>query len=310
MSAANQNAATIFWAEKALGMPYVPPGSGALARQFRVGTVVCAFMVVTLSVLLTAGMLSYLQVDPVTPIVTLDARPLMPASNFITAASLPPAAPVQTIETPAGRVTITPKTIQPAPKPLTPFITASSVNTPAANVAPAPKPVPQNPPAPIQQVAVTPPAGPAPVGANLVTVPQKPVVKPAPKIVRVAKAKSAPPLFSKSEATAMGNIAAPAATTATHPANDHPLAEKPRVEPATAPARPMSAAPHVDKPVDIAPGERLGIRAISPDGSSVTLTNGAHVKVGGAMPNGELLIGADPAKNRLETDRRVMVITP
>lgn len=62
------------------------------------------------------------------------------------------------------------------------------------------------------------------------------------------------------------------------------------------------------KPVDIASGEKLGIQAILSDG--IVLLTGRKVKTGFPLPNGELLVGTDPAKGMAETDRRVLVVTP
>lgn len=62
------------------------------------------------------------------------------------------------------------------------------------------------------------------------------------------------------------------------------------------------------KPTDIASGEKLGIREILPDG--IVMQNGRRVKNGAALPNGEILMGTDIAKGMVETDRRLLVLTP
>jgi hypothetical protein len=62
------------------------------------------------------------------------------------------------------------------------------------------------------------------------------------------------------------------------------------------------------KPTDIASGEKLGIREILPDG--IVMQNGRRVKNGAALPNGEILMGTDTAKGMVETDRRLLVLTP
>jgi len=62
------------------------------------------------------------------------------------------------------------------------------------------------------------------------------------------------------------------------------------------------------KPADIASGEKLGIREILPDG--IVMQNGRKVKNGSALPNGEVLMGTDASKGMVETDRRVLVLTP
>jgi hypothetical protein len=62
------------------------------------------------------------------------------------------------------------------------------------------------------------------------------------------------------------------------------------------------------KPVDIAPGEKLGVQAILVDG--IVLLNGRKIKTGSALPNGEMLVSTDPSKGMAETDRRVLVVTP
>lgn len=62
------------------------------------------------------------------------------------------------------------------------------------------------------------------------------------------------------------------------------------------------------KPTDIANGEKLGIREVLPDG--IVMQNGRRVKNGASLPNGEILMGTDAAKGMVETDRRVLVLTP
>ena len=62
------------------------------------------------------------------------------------------------------------------------------------------------------------------------------------------------------------------------------------------------------KPTDIASGEKLGIREVLPDG--IVMQNGRRIKNGSALPNGEMLMGTDATKGMVETDRRVLVLTP
>ena len=62
------------------------------------------------------------------------------------------------------------------------------------------------------------------------------------------------------------------------------------------------------KPVDIAPGEKLGIQAILVDG--IVSLNGRKIRTGAPLPNGEILVGTDPSKGMVETDRRVLIVTP
>lgn len=63
-----------------------------------------------------------------------------------------------------------------------------------------------------------------------------------------------------------------------------------------------------DKPVDIAPAEKLGISQIQSD--SLTLKNGSKVNLGGRLPNGEIVKHIDPTKGMVETDRRVLMVLP
>jgi hypothetical protein len=62
------------------------------------------------------------------------------------------------------------------------------------------------------------------------------------------------------------------------------------------------------KPTDIASGEKLGIREVLPDG--IVMQNGRRIKNGSSLPNGEMLMGTDATKGMVETDRRVLVLTP
>lgn len=62
------------------------------------------------------------------------------------------------------------------------------------------------------------------------------------------------------------------------------------------------------KPTDIASGEKLGIREVLPDG--IVMQNGRRIKNGSSLPNGEILMGTDAIKGMVETDRRVLVLTP
>jgi len=62
------------------------------------------------------------------------------------------------------------------------------------------------------------------------------------------------------------------------------------------------------KPTDIASGEKLGIREVLPDG--IVMQNGRRIRNGSSLPNGEMLMGTDATKGMVETDRRVLVLTP
>lgn len=72
-------------------------------------------------------------------------------------------------------------------------------------------------------------------------------------------------------------------------------------------AVPKAAAARPNKPVDIAPPEKLGVREVRAD--HVVLTNGARVRVGARLPNGEVLMGTDVARGMAETDRRFLMIS-
>ncbi|MFJ1470222.1 hypothetical protein [Massilia orientalis] len=90
-------------------------------------------------------------------------------------------------------------------------------------------------------------------------------------------------------------------------------------QPAKPPDASPSAKPEADtriglskaaesKPTDIASGEKLGIREVLPDG--IIMQNGRRIKNGSSLPNGEILMGTDATKGMVETDRRVLVLTP
>lgn len=89
------------------------------------------------------------------------------------------------------------------------------------------------------------------------------------------------------------------------PARAADAATTPKLEPDTRIGLSKAAE---SKPTDIASGEKLGIREILPDG--IVMQNGRRVKNGAALPNGEILMGTDTAKGMVETDRRLLVLTP
>jgi hypothetical protein len=62
----------------------------------------------------------------------------------------------------------------------------------------------------------------------------------------------------------------------------------------------------VNKPVDMAPQEKFGIKEYSAE--SITLVNGAKIKVTSKLPNGEVILSIDPVHGIVETDRRMIVM--
>lgn len=76
--------------------------------------------------------------------------------------------------------------------------------------------------------------------------------------------------------------------------------------PAPSATRAGLTAAAASKPQDIAPSEKLGVRAVFAEG--IELLNGKRIRNGDRLPNGELLQATDPAKGMVETDRRVMTI--
>lgn len=150
-------------------------------------------------------------------------------------------------------------------------------------------------------------------------------VGPAPKERVAARTKVEPSLDRKAGATVIAPLAKLAglppterkiergevSTTAPAPAAlQGPATVSPERPPILAKSQTYEAAPKNTerKPADIASGEKLGIQAILDDG--IILLSGRKVKTGSPLPNGELLVGTDPAKGMAETDRRVLVVTP
>ncbi len=159
------------------------------------------------------------------------------------------------------------------------------------------------------------------LGSSLVKLP----VAPAPKDRVAAHTKVEPSLDRRAGATVIAPLAklarlppaepkierAEVNTAASAPATQQaPATVSPDKPPILAKSETYQAAPKnaEKKPVDIASGEKLGIQAILNDG--IVLLTGRKVKTGFPLPNGEVLVGTDPAKGMAETDRRVLVVTP
>jgi hypothetical protein len=150
-------------------------------------------------------------------------------------------------------------------------------------------------------------------------------ITPAPKDHVAARPKVEPSLDRKAGATVLAPLAKLAGLPPTEPkikraerSTGAPASALPQAPPAVSPEPPPILAKSETypatskntekKPVDIASGEKLGIQAILNDG--IVLLTGRKVKTGSPLPNGELLVGTDPAKGMAETDRRVLVVTP
>jgi len=65
--------------------------------------------------------------------------------------------------------------------------------------------------------------------------------------------------------------------------------------------------PEVQKQIDIAPAAKVGIQHIN--SRSIDLVNGRRISLGEKLPNGELLMSIDSITGRIETDRRVIMVT-
>lgn len=61
------------------------------------------------------------------------------------------------------------------------------------------------------------------------------------------------------------------------------------------------------KQIDIAPAAKVGIQHIN--SRSIDLVNGRRINIGEKLPNGELLMSIDSTTGRIETDRRVIMVT-
>jgi hypothetical protein len=87
---------------------------------------------------------------------------------------------------------------------------------------------------------------------------------------------------------------------------------KPQVTQVTSSSMNSTSSPAIplppNRPVNIAPAAKFGLRQVGSD--SITLANGKQIRINGRFPNGEMLLGIDPVKGVVETDRRSMVITP
>jgi hypothetical protein len=193
-------------------------------------------------------------------------------------------------------------------------------------IAALPSPPPEPPPAPLAKI-VTPPAKSLPVAA--------PSVKAKPPVTIAFRAPETPLPVKKIAAVEPRKIAAPAPAVAKFVAMPKPevavvapaqtaspkvpslpkqaaLPTKDSAATASAQADTRSAAERdfarASKPVDIAPGEKLGIRDVKPE--VITLVNGQKVLIGGRLPNGEVLLSIDHKQGLVETTQRIMIVSP
>lgn len=65
--------------------------------------------------------------------------------------------------------------------------------------------------------------------------------------------------------------------------------------------------PASQKPIDIAPASKVGIQYIN--SKSIDLITGRKINIGEKLPNGEILISVDSTTGKIETDRRVIMVT-
>jgi len=270
----------LYWAEEAFGEPYTPQDYRWMKSTRRTGLILGGAACV-----LTAGSLLggtvYLTVDR-SPRVAISSYEIEVASHAAPQArpaSAPALATVpDTLPTAAAarpEPTVDARMSQKAAVP-TPTVSNQAVTSKAAA---APKEV---------MIKTAPALAPVKAEADASSTPKARIQSgkapevPAPPVAAPAQAKSTP-------ATPTAAAPAPAA----------------KPEPDTR----MGISKGADsKPTDIASGEKLGIREIQPDG--IVMQNGRKVKNGSPLPNGEILMGTDAGKGMVETDRRVLVLTP
>lgn len=128
------------------------------------------------------------------------------------------------------------------------------------------------------------------------------VAKNAPKTTSRTRSMDAGKKFQAPAETALTST--DAARLPKQPENPKPSVPVPAAEPAS---RLSSVHDAPNKPVDIAPGLKLGIREVLADG--IIMQNGRKVQNGSPLPNGEVLLGTDPSKGIAETNRRILVLT-
>lgn len=272
----------LYWAEEALGEPYAPQDYRWMKATRRTGLIMGgAACVLTAGVLLSGAV--YL---------TVDRSPRVAISSY----------EIEVVS-------------QSAPQPL-----------PAPAPAPAPAAIPGAiPPAPAARPETTVDARMSQKAAvPTTTAPNQAMASKATAAPKEVKIKTAPALAlvkAKADASAVPKIriqpgkapevpAPPAAAPApAKPTPAAPAASAPAPAAKPEPDTRMGISKGADsKPTDIASGEKLGIREIQPDG--IVMQNGRKVKNGSPLPNGEILMGTDAGKGMVETDRRVLVLTP
>lgn len=256
-----------YWAEEALGEPYVPQDYAWMTSTRRVGLILGGVTcLLTTSALLGAAV--YRSVDR-TPRVAISGYEM----EIVTPAAIA-SAPAPAADKASSQTADVPKQANARHVASTaPAASAKAVQPRSATATPVPAPAPAVIPAMAKpQLATAPPApaaapnralSPAPGGATAA----------APEKLAQAKTADAAPTQKLEPDTRIG----------------------------------LSKAAE-GKPTDIASGEKLGIREILPDG--IVMQNGRRVKNGSALPNGEILMGTDAAKGMVETDRRLLVLTP
>lgn len=280
-----------YWAEEAFGVPYTKPDLGPMRKQFiRSLTQTGAYAVgAAIAVSLAAATILAQSTDQV-ELVMLD--PLPPAAQKSVVRPDPQGASA------SGRAAN--KAVANAPAAPAPSAVASAPTKPAQSPLQGASPVASRPvtsvaPPAVVKPAVAPPSRPAP----LVQSPPKAAPTPQP-VADKTRAPYQPPVVIPTILDKANNPEPPIPQVVIVPA---PPA-RPPADPRTVDPRALAA----KKPVDIAPAEKLAIQDIRADG--IRLVNGTKVAVGSRLPNGEVILAVDVQKNMVETDRRIMMVTP
>jgi len=260
-----------YWAEEALGEPYVPQDYRWMKSTRRVGMILGGVTcVLTTGALLGAAV--YHLVDPA-PRVSVSSYEFDLTAAQLEASGVPAANKTADRAATAHQADV------------------ASTTRPKADSVPSAPATPAKPTSRPERLAVAPAAAPSRAVA-----PAAPAAQPK---VQIAASASVP---VPAPASALADRGTPAQDKR-QPAKALDAATKPEADTKIGLSKAAES-----KPTDIASGEKLGIREILPDG--IVMQNGRRVKNGSALPNGEVLMGTDASKGMVETDRRVLVLTP
>ena len=192
----------------------------------------------------------------------------------------------------------------------------------AASAAPAPAPAPVATPQPKPVVPQSNPAPQPAVQQPAKTAPRAQAAAPAPAPTPAAPVKALVPPYSapvQADATGAGaqgaaeSVAAPSRAGAAPAAAEIAAPAPPAAPPAAAQAatgtatRAGSPAAGADRIVMV-PGAQIGVARIEP--GAVVMLSGKRVRTGEMFESGEVLREADPARNRIVTDQRSVVLLP